>query len=383
MTESKVIDDTQRGLSDNNREIVPTKRDELADYSLPGYELEYDLPKRYVLPLSEKEVTTRSGRKPISEIGIIGIQETTYSYRTKTDSYIPTLIESDIEPVYAEKKTKLSEEKPSKGQAVKLPERFSESERGLDNRGLKPPSKSTKKKLSSRLQSSQLQYGEITLKSNMQSSKEQIKSKLSPTEKQLTIQEVLKGKYDLRGEDFEIAKEIAEKLHEIGAGTEIVEIINFLSHGGLLSKIATGLSIIGNIMTPIFSAIEILNAPQTDQRQYGMRAVAYTITAWAFEQGIPEQSKTILDKLTTFYPQTASRYPSAWKDASNSAIKEIDRKAKHLGLSKQAYRMLLRLLGDDSPQKLCLQLLQAMEEKLDSDVERMGWKSQYQVPFPQ
>jgi hypothetical protein len=66
-----------------------------------GYELEGtpDV-KTYSYPSSDKEVITRTGPKKISEIGLIGVEETTRTYKPIGESY-PNIIETEEKPIYA------------------------------------------------------------------------------------------------------------------------------------------------------------------------------------------------------------------------------------------------------------------------------------------
>ena len=91
------INDEQRGIE--NRGLIPTRRDETTDKTIVGYSLVEETTKVHEFP--EREVITRSGPKPITEVMGKGIRSTTRAYRSQNGEG-PPIIEGDTEIYYEE-----------------------------------------------------------------------------------------------------------------------------------------------------------------------------------------------------------------------------------------------------------------------------------------
>jgi hypothetical protein len=97
---------------------------------------------------------------------------------------------------------------------------------------------------------------------------------------------------------WEFVEEVAHLLHTSGDVADIGEILaEFLPEGlaealphavvGALEVAGEFCPIIAAFAFPIFAGIKWVNALEFGQRLIGLRAVAYGMTAWVFEEAVP------------------------------------------------------------------------------------------------
>lgn len=91
MSEIEVTPSSQGGITNQQRGL-PVE-------PLAGYELKSKPDVKKYSYTSDKEVITRSGPKKISEIGLIGVEETTRTYKPIGESY-PNIIETEEKPIF-------------------------------------------------------------------------------------------------------------------------------------------------------------------------------------------------------------------------------------------------------------------------------------------
>ncbi|WP_040818852.1 hypothetical protein [endosymbiont of Tevnia jerichonana] len=79
--------------------------------------------------------------------------------------------------------------------------------------------------------------------------------------------------------------------------------------GTTLAHTATGISVAVLVLNLIINIINWINAWEAGDRLYGFRAVAYTITAWAFDETIPSSSNRYLKRAKEKRERTLTALP--------------------------------------------------------------------------
>jgi len=131
-----------------------------------------------------------------------------------------------------------------------------------------------------------------------------------------------------------------------------------------MSGVAAGSSIASAILFPVGATIELVNAWEAGQRLAGMVAVAYTITAWAFDDSIPGLPPRLERNIkASGLANEIPAYQRSWQDASNATLKSLaEMIVKKPGTSKKSFQVLFRAVGDDNRQILSRTLLRGFEK---------------------
>jgi len=162
--------------------------------------------------------------------------------------------------------------------------------------------------------------------------------------------------------------------------------------GTTLAHTATGISVAVLVLNLIINIINWINAWEAGDRLYGFRAVAYTITAWAFDETIPSSSNRYLKRAKektgayadcfAFLGEEEKRWHKAWKEASNAAVKRLDKLANdELMGRKSTLKKYLRFISNDNKEDLCSAVLKGMEKKLD-DYQAELMRHGYDIKYP-
>jgi hypothetical protein len=211
----------------------------------------------------------------------------------------------------------------------------------------------------------------------------------------------VKGEYKLRGEQAEFVKRCCERIHKLAEYAEIAEVLaDYLPKGlveqipeGVLAALETaeeigifaGLSVVGAFAFGVIATIQTVNAWSFGQRLIGLRAVAYGITSWAFEDPAPSppswisanmissssQKPAVADspggsvvaKAKALEAENAKASLQAWKDACESARREMDKKTRHAHADIDKIQATWRYLGYGSRQKLSRLVMKYLEER--------------------
>ena len=211
-------------------------------------------------------------------------------------------------------------------------------------------------------------------------------TQMSEAEKKKLTIEILKKEFGLRGEHGHILEKAYEIVHVGDTAVTMAEIAGILGHSTVAAAASTTLSCLGAVLFQVMAAIQFWNALETSEKLYGMRAVAYTITAWAFDQTPPTQSDTILRRLSTYPLLVGHGIPehhAAWKVASSQALANLAADVVRRKTSKKAYQTLLRALGENDKETLCYRIMQGLEARLKSPIEKLPWIGNYTVLYPE
>ena len=218
-------------------------------------------------------------------------------------------------------------------------------------------------------------------------------------EKKKFILEHLRGEYDLRGEHWEFVNSVTEGLHISGDVVESVEgvealealaaslvkgLAEVLPHAlvAVLEASAEYLPIIAALAFPVHATIELWDASEIGQRLTGLRAVAYGITAWAFEDAVPSPPPYIRANIspgslqgprqaTSDYARKAFAQEedrlqavlSAWRDACQAAYKSMDEEVEKKGGDPDELKTVFILLGDGNRNTLARRLMMVIAER--------------------
>jgi hypothetical protein len=214
-------------------------------------------------------------------------------------------------------------------------------------------------------------------------------------EKKKLILEHLRGEYHLRGEHWEFINKLADFLHVAGETTEILEVlaqllpkglVEVLPHAllGVLEGIAEYCPIIGALAFPVAGTIEWVNALEFGQRLVGLRAVAYGVTAWVFDDAVPGPPAWIRANISPGSLQ-GPRHPKsdyareafaaeenkvqdtlkAWNDACHAAYRSMSEELEKKGGDEDDLKSVFRLLAEDKKNTLVRSLMSMITEKYE------------------
>jgi hypothetical protein len=216
---------------------------------------------------------------------------------------------------------------------------------------------------------------------------------MSEKEKKKFILEHLRGEYDLRGEHWEFVNELADLLHEAGDAVEILEIVaEYLPAGlaealphamvGVLEGVSEYCPIIGALAFPVHATIEWVNALEFGHRLIGLRAIAYGITAWVFDEAVPAPPPWIRRNISPgslqgprhsndswvqdAYDQEERNVQaslSAWRKSSEAAYRNMGEEVEKKGGDKEELKTVFRLMAEDDQNTLVRRLMAVIAEK--------------------
>jgi hypothetical protein len=196
--------------------------------------------------------------------------------------------------------------------------------------------------------------------------------------------DTLKEDYDLKGERLKWLEEVAHWAHVVATGAEVGEIVGEAAGwiveetavAASIGTVVTTLSLIATALMPIGIGIVILNANDTDKRIAGMQAVNYAITAWAFGDpipGVPASLRRNVRAGTGPGNSGIQRVESAWQEASDAAVRNLEQKVRQQGRSKESYQLFWKAVGKGERKELARRLMEARAEEIRNDVERMSF----------
>jgi len=199
---------------------------------------------------------------------------------------------------------------------------------------------------------------------------------LTDAEKKKIAKETLKNDYNLPGDSGAVVATICDA---IGMSSQVADGLSIFLPA--LEGLAT---VAGLIAVPLGIASSIIgwaNASDTDVRIYGMRAVAYSQTAWAFGDPALTSSPTIRRNYYPATPEQLARYDRFWKTCWDAAQQALEQTARAKG-GKPIWQAALRGLGQNNRQNLCLEVMKQLLPKLDSGTPREVWVKGYEVLYP-
>ncbi len=197
--------------------------------------------------------------------------------------------------------------------------------------------------------------------------------------KRITI-DALKHDFNVPGNYWSFLSTVGDA---IGLGSQALEFLAVFAQ-----SLGKATEIVGFIAVPFEIAcntIDWANAGDAGVRIYGLRAVAYAITAYAFEEPAPKSSPQVRASWMPSNPEQMRRLDRFWEKCSATATAEMDRWANQNGGSNN-WRIALRAVGDGQPRKLSLELMKYQEKEILHDAAGWGavlemWRHNYSILY--
>lgn len=132
-----------------------------------------------------------------------------------------------------------------------------------------------------------------------------------------------------------------------------------------------------------------MSAWETNEKMYGFRACAYTVTAWAFGKPRPKSSPEMMRRFKQFSSIHIIRErDKAWQEASLKTWRGLNAEYVKQGVEKAVWQAAYKLVGIQNkshsgspPQKLCHAMLKEFEGQFRG-VNLASWKEGYRVLYP-
>lgn len=216
-----------------------------------------------------------------------------------------------------------------------------------------------------------------------------ITKNLSEKEKEELLKEVLGEKYSSAGKNLPVLKkaiDIIGNVSDVLTVAELIPIINtLLSSSRFFSIVSSGASVFSIFLFPVATMISIIDAYQTGHKMYAFRAIAYTLTAWAFDKTIPVSSNRVLSNLRSGdlvrRQRIVQEYKQIWAKTSQSVLTKVNTELAAKNIPKIAMQIALRALSDNNEQNLCELLMKGFESEM-SHIAVLTWKSNYSIKYP-
>lgn len=216
-------------------------------------------------------------------------------------------------------------------------------------------------------------------------------SQMSRLDREKFLRKYLGNEFELRGDNLPVLESVINFIERADHTMELIELLPKLGHWlgrfGIVSFAAEGFAVASIALFPVGAMLSVINAAQTGQRLYGLRAVAYATTAFAFGDAIPTSSPTMVYNSTVgILPanlEERTAQAKAWKDASDSALENIRKsiespKGEH---DKRTLQLVFKALGENNRQKLCLRILKGFAEDMQPIPKRV-FESEYKILYP-
>jgi hypothetical protein len=219
--------------------------------------------------------------------------------------------------------------------------------------------------------------------------------KLSRAEKEKVINQYLGNKFSLKGDHLAVLSSVIDYISNgdsaLGiteTGVEALSIwlprVGTVLESSAFVFVSESFALGSIILFPVGGIITVINAHETVNQAYGMRAVAYTTTAWAFDDPIPLSSPTkelyvrqnLGEGKAATNTLTAMR--KVWVDAKNATLLKLKSGS---GKEKKAAKLLYRAIGDGDRQKLMLSILKGFATKM-SYQEKIWFEADYSIRYP-
>ena len=214
--------------------------------------------------------------------------------------------------------------------------------------------------------------------------------KLSEVEKKQLVKEILGSDYNKIGNNWPIFSRVLDYTDKTADTFTMAQLIpglsRFVAGSATISIVGSTAGVLSIFLMPVGHLVAIINAWQEGHRTYSYRSIAYTITAWAFNQPRPVNSNRIISNVrSSTYGQNKRvipEYKDVWRKTSLSVIQILDKLLLEKKLEKKHLQFILQALGNGSPQQLCLLLMRGMEDRIDGYTQKIVWKKNYTIAYP-
>ena len=169
--------------------------------------------------------------------------------------------------------------------------------------------------------------------------------------------------------------------------TLLADIADFSINNTLLTTIYSGANI-SAIRVNLNKKCRTLLSTNTNDNElkfYLLRAIAYAITAWAFDDVKPKESRQVLFNLHHGMPAANQAslvdYADAWKLTVNEIYDQLYAETYHRNIQKDSIQLLLKAICNGKRINLCLKLLNGFEREIGGSIVSI-WRSYYSVFYP-
>lgn len=211
---------------------------------------------------------------------------------------------------------------------------------------------------------------------------------MNTNNKQL-IQEFISKDLNLKGNNLPLLSLVIDKISILDNAIALVELIPQVSvviaDSALISVAASAATVSSIVLFPVGAMLSVINGMEAGLRLYGMRAAAYTLTAWVYDEHIPTRSPTILHNISAGSLRAKAwdiqQRDKAWKKASDAVVLRLNQEVKNKNIKKETLQLIFKALSDNNKQKLNIHILKGFEKQL-SVFELPVWKSNYTIHYP-
>lgn len=212
---------------------------------------------------------------------------------------------------------------------------------------------------------------------------------LTRSEKEEILREILGNDYHKIGNNMPIlmdAIDIISKTDNALTFAELIPGINtFVAGSRIFSVVSSGAAVLSIILFPVSAMISVINAYQIGHKMYSYRAIAYTITAWAFGKPIPSGSQKVLHNVregrVVAKTRVLGEYKEVWRKTSAAVMSQLNIEIASKNIPKEAVQVAFRAIGKNNEQTLTEMILKGYEEEFDA-IGKLSWKSNYDIKFP-
>ena len=217
-----------------------------------------------------------------------------------------------------------------------------------------------------------------------------LERKLTDKDKKELLKEILGKSYNNSGQNFRIFSNVIDYVGYTDTTLTLAELIPaanvYISGNAVISFAASGATVLSIALFPVAAMISVINAYQTGHKHYSLRAIAYTVTAWAFNKPVPVSSPRILRNIRSgIYVRGNSvenEYNKVWRNTSKEVIRILNSQAAIHKTSKAVLQLVFRAMVDNNEKKLCSLILKGFEKDLQY-IEKRIWRSTLTITYPQ
>lgn len=213
--------------------------------------------------------------------------------------------------------------------------------------------------------------------------------KLTEKEKVDLLREILGEKYSSVGNNLPLLKNAIDSIGYIDSSMSAAQLIPYvntiITSSRLMTFVGSSASFLSIFLFPVAAMISAINAYQVGHQMYAYRAIAYTLTAWAFNKPIPNSSLRILLNIRegglVANQSAVAEYKKVWETTSKAVLNKIDVELRLKNIPMDAMKVVLRAAANNNEQTLCELIMKGFEGKM-SNITNITWKSNYNIRFP-
>jgi hypothetical protein len=168
----------------------------------------------------------------------------------------------------------------------------------------------------------------------------------------------------------------------------IAEVAGLIAEGTAIAAAATVLTFAALLGDIFGSMIAFWNVLEENERLAGMRAIAYTTVAWAFDEPVPSLSRELEARWRSqpLTPDLIQRGRRAWDNAAKSTVQELvkgalgrlgtHRSSNTKKLLVQAAKERIKMIASGNKRQVSRFLMELFEPKLNGTILEI-WQRNY------